>query len=652
MTTLRLCRSKLHSALLLGIFVLVSSALSEETTTPGISDAVLSFVENYCLDCHDDQSTKGDRDFLPFLDNPTGVDQLLSLEEILDQLNLGEMPPQKKGVDQPSDKERIAVVDEITEYLLAHEANQYAKDTVLRRLTRYEYNNTIRDLLGVKPDLFDFTSAFPEDEKFHGFATVGESQVLSNHQLGLYIDAARKYLDQVLVFGQEKPEKRIWEIAPSEFSKNTEGGTAISYRALDVEGKYVDIGHGEPADRRPNIPSSFSRKGVPASGIYRIRVTAEGVGRLDHGYDPKVLGINTSQRIKLGVWFGTNKGATEKTTTRGRNLIGVYSLQDYKPDTFEVTTWMPKGAVPFFNWINGPGASKGPTRRVVEKYHPEADRLTPTDVDSMREDGNPITDEEVTAHNSKIVTVASVYRGPRLRIHDVYVEGPIETQWPPPNHVALVGSTTDPKEVDIPKVIKEFAQKAFRRPVSEEEIAHNIGFVYHSIAQGDSHAEAIKAGFAAILSSPHFLFLNEGNAEDSELLSPNQIANRLSYFLWGSKPDEELLKAAANGTAITREKPLRDQFDRMLPDPRTGAFVKHFVDGWLRLDKLGTMPPGPKQFPTYLKRRLEDGMRTETEMLFSHILMENRPITDFINADYTFLNDNMAEHYGVFGCCW
>ena len=621
-------------------------AFPPEGGTTGLAPDVPIFVEKYCIECHDDLTTKGDRDFYPFLDEPNSPEQHLTLEEIMDQLNLGEMPPQKKGVPQPTDDERRKIVNEVRRYLIAAEESTQAPDTVLRRLTRYEYKNSIRDILGIDPDIKDATALFPEDQKLHGFATVGEAQVISNHQLGLYLEAARNYLDQALVFDQERPETQTLHIKPNEFTESTTGSTAVAYRALALDGSYVDIAHGEPADRRPNAPSSFSRNGMPQAGVYRVKVTAEGVGRLDHGYDPKILGVDTRQPIKLGVWFGSNRNALEKTTTRGRNLVEIFTLKDNQAETFETEFWMPKGAVPFFNWINGSGAAKGPLTRIVRAYHPEADQISKTEADQMREGGKAITDEEVAQHNASLKTVASVYRGPRLRLRDIVIEGPIVESWPPANHTALVGPTTNGREVDIPTVMARFAEKAYRRPVEQSEIAHHIGFVYQSIAEGDSYADAIKSGFSSLLTSPRFLYLDEGGAEEERGFGAYPLANRLSYFLWSTMPDDELLQAAAGKNLVSYQDVLT-QAQRMIDDPRSKAFARHFTDGWLRLDKLGTMPPGPKQFPTYLKRRLEDAMRTETQMLVHHILRENRPITDFLDADYTFLNDNLAEHYGI-----
>ena len=616
-----------------------------ESKSESLDSLVPTFVENYCIDCHDDLTRKGDRDFIPLIDNPSGSDSFLALEEILDSLNLGEMPPKKNGVTQPSDDEKRAVINEITRYLITESAALAPRETVLRRLTRNEYNNTMRDLLGVHPDVYDATTAFPADETKHGFANVGESQVLSQYQMGLYLESARNYLDQVLVFGEDRPELNRFEIKPTEFSSGPVYRGAVAYRALSEDASYVDIGHGAPDDRRPNVPKSMQQKGVPAAGNYRITIKAEAKGRLDHGYDPELLGVDLRQPMKLGVWFGDNYRALEKSTTRGRNIIEVIELGDNEVGSFTVEAWMPKGGVPFINWINGPGASKRHVRMMIENYHPESTIWTPVRVDEMRERGIEVTDKEVEKHNASVVPASYVYRGPRIRLYEMMIEGPLDEEWPPANHRKLVGDTLQPQKVDIPTAMLKLANRAYRRPVKKEEIAHIVEFVEESIEAGENHKNAIKSGFSAILSSPYFLYLNEGNADLHPELNDYQVASRLSYFLWSSMPDESLLAAAASGELRSREK-LLAQVDRMLADPKAQALAENFTTAWLRLDKLGSMPPGTKQFPTYLGRRLEDAMRTETKMLFSHILKENLPVTEFIEADYTFVNDSLGEHYG------
>ena len=603
------------------------------------------FVKQFCLDCHNDQKEKGDRSFERFLENPQNPEDLTTLEEILDMLNLGDMPPDEDDVLQPSSAERGRTIDLITQYLFHAEDGRIPSETVLRRLTRYEYNNTLRDLLGVHPGISDATENFPIDQEKDGFTNLGESQVLSQHQLALYLKAAGQYLDQALVFGEEKPKTQKWIFKPEDFTKQTRGNAQVMYKILDDSGAFFDIGHGEPADRRANAPLDFIKKGVHANGVYKIRVTAEAVGR-ENPYDPEVLQIDLDPPLKLGIWQVSDKRFLEKSSVKGRILNGVFDLRDNEPSTFEVSSWMSKGSIPFINYINGPGAAKGILNRVISAYHPYAKIPGDADIDRMVEQGIPLPESQINPETR--VYISQFYQGPRVRVYEMTLEGPIHDQWPPAGHRNLVGNTTDATKVDIPRMVTAFAGKAFRRPITADEVQHYIDYIHGRIAVGIPHAEAIKLGLSAILTSPRFLFLDEGDPEVDRKLDNYELASRLSYALWCSLPDQQLLDLAGTGKLTASEVLIR-QTERLLKDPRSKSFTEHFTEAWLRLDKLGTMPPSNSQYPAYYAQRLETAMKTETRLLFDYMLQENRPITDFLDAPYTFVNDALARHYGLEG---
>ena len=612
---------------------------------PHLGPDVVPFVKHYCIDCHNDEKEKGDRSFEAFLQNPDDPNELFTLEEIVDLLNLGDMPPDEDDVLQPPSEERRKAVDSITKYLLAVEENRAPSETVLRRLTRYEYNNTMRDLLGVNPDIADATTQFPIDQEKHGFTNIGEAQVLSQHQLALYLKAARIYLDQALVFGKERPEKKTWTFKPEDFTKQTRGNAQVKYSVLDESGNFFDIAHGEPADRRTNPPLDFVKKGVPADGTYKITVTAEAVGRINP-YDPDVLQLDLKDPMKLGIWHATEKRFLDKGNLSGRKLEGVFDLLDNKPATFEVSSWMSAGSIPFINYINGPGAAKGILNRVINAYHPYAKIPGNADIDRMKEQGNPLPESQIDPESR--LYISQFYVGPRVRVYEMKLEGPIEREWPTRGHRNIIGKETDPIKVNIPRMMTAFAEKAFRRPVKRSEIQHYIDYTLGRIKAGIDHEEAIKLGLSAILTSPRFLFQDEGNSENGTILDAYELASRLSYTLWSSMPDEELLKLAAS-RKLTQDKVLIQQVKRLLNDPRSKAFIELFPRAWLRLDKIGTMPPSNAQYPNYYKKRMEVAMKTETQLFFDYVLRENRPITDFINGSYTFVNDALAEHYGLEG---
>ena len=188
------------------LILTIGSALAEAEDSREPIETARAFIRAHCIDCHNDDKEKGDRSFEAFIKDPANPDEHFTLEEIVDLLNLGDMPPDEDDVAQPSSEERREVVDSITQFLLAVEENRAPSETILRRLTRFEYNNTMRDLLGVNPEISDATTQFPMDQEKHGFTNIGEAQVISEHQLGLYLKAARTYLDQALVFGKERPD--------------------------------------------------------------------------------------------------------------------------------------------------------------------------------------------------------------------------------------------------------------------------------------------------------------------------------------------------------------------------------------------------------------------------------------------------------------
>lgn len=634
-----LSSSSVRKIWLLPLLLVAVAHLVVTGSAATLSPSVVKFVQRYCMDCHDADTEKGDRNFEPFLKIPNAVGQHVALEEILEQLNLGEMPPKKKK--QPADAERRKVVAEITRYLIAVEASAKSTSTVMRRLTRYEYNNTIRDLLGIDTEAADKTRLFPADPRRHGFANLGSSQALSDHQLDLYLEAAREYLDLALVFGREKPETQQWVFKPRDLNGEKKNAGSVRYRVWDKDYRHLDIAHGQPVDNGPTYPKHFAREGVPADGHYRIRVIATAIGRR-HPYDPAIFPNDLSVPLQLGLWHVPDESFLGKRASEGRVLIGAYDLPDNESMRIDETIWMPAGSLPFVHWINGPGASKRIMRELTEKYHPEAERRSQTKIDRLREQGVKVGKDALVQK----VWISDVYQGPRVRLYEMSLEGPLHQEWPPAGHRNVVGKETDPRSLNVAQVLTAFAGKAFRRPVPQREVSHQIEFVRQQMAAGVSKQAAIKQGLTAILTSPRFLFLDEGDPAESGPLDEYQLASRLSYALWSSTPDDHLRQLAADGR-LGSAKTLAAEIDRLIDDQRSTAFVEHFTDAWLHLYKIGSMPPGDKQFPTYYRGRLEPAMKKETRLFIADALKHNRPLKQLINSRSTFVNGSLARHYGM-----
>jgi hypothetical protein len=197
------------------------------------------------------------------------------------------------------------------------------------------------------------------------------------------------------------------------------------------------------------------------------------------------------------------------------------------------------------------------------------------------------------------------------------------------------------------KVMSEFLPRAFRRPVAKAEVERYVGLARTVRKSGQSFEKGVQVAIQAALVSPNFLFMVEPNPKPGEAKRPltdYEIATRLSYFVWSSMPDDRLFALAAQGK-LKDPKTLNAEALRMLKDPKAKALADNFAGQWLNLRKLSLSSPDPKQFPGF-SESLRNAMRTETDLFFMHVVTQDRPITDFLSSDYTFLNEPLAKHYG------
>jgi mono/diheme cytochrome c family protein len=621
------------------------------STKTSMPPHVRQFFADYCVKCHSEKKQKGDRRLDRLNADTTNVDNFQLLKDIRDVLNRGEMPPQSRGVKQPDPKQSKRVIDWLTNLLLNSEAASASGNTVMRRLNRFEYLNTIRDLLKVDTNTFDPTGEFPFDTIEDGFDNNGEALILSDYQLHRYLESAEAFLDKAVYFNSTQPQSQVWRFAAKDLNGKRQITRGKVSWLLNVDDKYTDICHGKAVERHPTYAKSFSRDGgVPVDGYYTIRVNAEAKWRLDHRYDARlyVKEIDLTQPLKLGVWVAPEPRLLLKSASAGRILAGMYDLEDDQPRDFVAKLWLTKGSTPFLSWANGI-SSKGVIQKVSKKFHPETLQVTPTLQDAAdRGDENAKARIAKIRKNGRKAVLSDVYHGPRVRVHDFTIEGPIYDSWPPASHQVLFGRETDPSHIDVPATIRRFASRAFRRPVKADEVRHYVEFIGKRRKLGDSPERAIKLGLAAILTSPRFLYLDEGNEEQHKTLSPHELASRLSYFIWSSMPDSQLMNQA-NSKQITKLKSMTRQTERMLSDHRAQAFVDHFTDTWLRLDKLGSMPPDQKAFKQYYNDRLAEAMRQETRLFFKHLLDTNGSIIDLLDSDYTFVNGPLSRLYGIKG---
>ncbi len=331
-----------------------------------------------------------------------------------------------------------------------------------------------------------------------------------------------------------------------------------------------------------------------------------------------------------------------------RFRISAYAFQTDKPVTFHVTAGTLKAVTEerIVGYYDVP-----PGKPTVIEF---VEQLEPKNTVRIVVDGLGVTPpvvEKVGAEN---------YKGPGLAVQWVEIEGPLHDTWPPPSHRRLFGDlpqapapTAEDKNrlevvskqplADAERLLRDFLRRAFRRAVTDEDVKPFLARVKAKLDAKASFEQAMRVGLKAVLVSPHFLFLREKPGQ----LDDFALASRLSYFLWSSMPDEELLTLAEQGK-LHEPDTLRAQVERMLKDPKAAAFTTNFAGQWLGLRAIDATAPDPALYPEY-DDVLKVSMVKETLLFFDEVLKNDLSLTNFVSSDFTMLNGRLARHYGIPG---
>jgi len=617
-------RSHLIAIALLGLFS--AGALHAELPE--------TFLKQYCYKCHGPDKQKAKRRFDTLPATIKDFRQQEQWQEIVDQLNLGEMPPE--DAKQPSQAERLAAVKTLTGDI-ARACENFAgtsRHTTLRRLNKVEYQKTISDLLSLNIDAWNPAEDFPAEVTAEGFDNDGAQLVTSGLLLEKYFPAAEAAVKRATHFEKKPETKRYAQKSPFYFD-GKEARELPKLFQVDrfrfvPETPYTDLYGRHYRGGHVGFLPLFRAGGMPHNGNYTIRVRAAAVDRT-HDYGQAVDDLRNGGPLVLEIASVDRHGSVKSTgnVSRERSLALVELINE-EPQWFEWTGYLEKGYEPEVRFRNGPSATKRMVRLLVNNADKHAEF-------------KPFA--QLQPGNERSYGVLKAYRGPKLRIWEIQVEGPHQQNWPPPGHRALYGNL---KPGDLnPETINErlsaFARSAFRRPPTEGELKPIRALVAAKLDAGLKPLDALQLGFQTILCAPGFLYQHEGEGK----LNGYALASRLSYFLWSSMPDEELFNLVAAGT-LSEPATRRKQVARMLADPKGQRFVSNFTRIWLELDNIGKMPPS-KDFLSYYRDNLESAMRKETEHFFGHVLKENLPPREFLAANYSFLNRELAEHYGMSG---
>ena len=593
---------------------------------------IQSFIGKYCIECHGSTKQKSDRRFDTLPEQIESFDSLERYQEIIDQLNLESMPPE--NAPQPLEGERLEAINQLTEKL--SRAHRQLEDSgghsVLRRINAWEYRHTIGDLLGINVHVWNPSADFPEDIDVSGFDNNGSDLVTSGLLMDHYFTAAEEAIRRSTHFEKQPESKTYSQTSPFYFQDKSLNDLPKLFQTdrfrfvpstpyTDLYGRHYRGGH---IGFLPLVRAG----GVPASGFYTIRVKAAAVGRL-HDYEAALDDFRNGDPIVMEVAAVDRRGSVESSgNVSDMTSLACIELTNEQPRWFEWTVFIESGYEPEIRFRNGPMAAK----RLVRMLRTKA---------SHRKELKPFIEIENALERSH--SLLQAYEGPRLRVWEINLEGPHMKTWPPDGHRVVYGdlSRNDLNAETIKSRLKVFAQKAFRRDPLEGELDPIQYLVTQKQREGMSAFDALQLGCEAILCSPGFLFINLGEGA----LDDTALASRLSYFLWSSMPDDELLELAKKGTLKSN---LRSQVSRMLADKKSDRFITHFVSQWLDLKNIGEMPPS-EEFLEYYRDNLEVAMRGETETFFRHVVDNNLPPREFLEANYTFLNRELGMHYGIEG---
>ena len=578
-----------------------------------------SFLDAHCIDCHDEGNSEGERNFqsltLPLRD----INSVIQCDEIIDQLTLRTMPPEDSG--QPTDQQRLAMIDLLRNSVadVRSTLQDFGGQTVIRRLSNREYENTLRSLFGRRVDTLGLTLEFPKENTSEHIDTIGASLVTSGFLLDQYFQAASRLVDTRLA--EPLPEQQSWHFKDHFVQYEELTGSHKSVFNFD----YLCLYEQPNTDTRQGGYGHIEDflDGVPASGYYRIEVLVQALHRDTH-YDPKIFRIDFSEPFQIGIVPGDVRRGHIHYPQSIEPVLAVDVVPDEQQEWRSFEVWLEKGQTPRFIFPNGPYESRASVIETNRKYKEEFENP---------QDG---------------VGRATLLREgalPHIRIDEIKIEGPLREPNGRAEEIAIFGPGGFDSEKAIEQILN-FAERAYRRPLNALDTERLQDFYVSRIGSGDDPRGAALSTIKLILCSPSFLYLAEITEEQEPTLNAFDLASRLSYALWAEPPDSALYEDARNGSLL-EEGVLMKHTQRMLADDRAEAFYSGFLDSWLNLRSLGDLPP-PRKFATaYYSENLPPLMKEETKRFVRHLIENNRPVTEILLADYTFINKPLAKHYGL-----
>ena len=571
-------------------FRIVAAEPPPSATAPPSAPADLATIRaaatKHCLRCHSGAAPEGKLRLDTSAHDFADAEARRIWTQALRQIESGRMPPEDEP--RPSADERAGFTAALRRELRTAELARRAVEgrVVLRRLNRVEYQNTIRDLFGID---VTYGELLPADSAADGFDTAGAAHHTSSFLMERYLEAAETALDLAIV----------------------------------------------------NLPQPpFVRKRLSCKDERHVKVTTEKVFR--HTDDALVFFCSSLwQAVGVNQFYPQDGG-------RYRFRISASAVQsDGEPVTFRVTAGNTRltGKSGLIGYFDAP-----PDTPTVFEFERHFDPRTTISI-------LPYGLASAQAVNK---IGAEAWDGPGLAVQWVEVEGPLYDAWPPESHRRLFGdlpqkpapaynrskrveTTSERPLVDAERILRAFTRRAFRRSVTDADVRPFVDVVEAKLAADYSFEQAVRSALKGVLLSPDFLFLSERPGP----LTDFALASRLSYFLWSTMPDDELL-AHAERNHLHDEAVLRAQVERMLEHPKSANLTEHFVGQWLGLRDIDFTEPSHILYPEF-DHLLKVSMLRETELFFDEVLRGDLSIANFVDSDFALLNGRLGKHYGVAG---
>ena len=597
------------------------------------STTVQPFFARNCYTCHSGEHAVANLNLASFSSEVVATGQPELWQRVLEKLSTGKMPPPGLPTPPKADVEQVTAW---IEALLGHDARQREPEpgrVTARRLNRVEYNNTVRDLLGVAARPAD---EFPVDDSGYGFDNNGDVLSVSPLLMEKYMAAAGK-VAQIAIYGEAVPSKpgrliRLLNRRSPDADDVLSAGNAGVYLPYSLRGAM----YGNwvfPVDAEYEFRlrvANFRGDTEAANGLSpeeRARLDAEKKKRFEEfqaqqkkgAAAPRVRRQLTQEEIKARVEAARTQAPPRKLifTVDGAPLISevIQGASAFGYDRGEFTARVPMKAGEHF----------------LRASFPEL-----ADLQDPRENINIDMRRGLFVDYLEIVGPFNPSPEPPASYKKIFVCG-----HPPGKHNAQCARN----------VVSNLVERAYRRPVTEPELVSKLNLVSLVQRDGGSLEEGVKLALQAIVASPDFLFRIEKDPKpgtgSAYSVDEYELASRLSYFLWASMPDDELYRVARE-QKLRRPEVLEAQVRRMLADSKAHNLVENWAAQWLQLRNLGRTKPDPKRFPT-VDDELLDAMRRETSLFVETIIREDRSILDFIDAPFTYVNGPLARHYGIPG---